>query len=270
MKTISKFRIEEKWTFISGLTLLLTLIITWFFESYFAEIMFFMDYGAEDLAPNAKSVLLESVLTWERYIDSAMRYVVNFLPVFAVFPSMPFLQERSSYYVFGANRMKKYTWDIRKSILLYSVKSGITIAVTFTVFFLAGNFFLYPSISNIGGSASIFSENFYVNYPCLFFLFMTWTDYFAIGIAFGMMTCGFLLICNKEIYVVIAILFLYIAESYLGYLLDFLPLKLSESVCAFNTLYSTGEIFIPILTVIVFDVILIEAGLRKRRKFIDA
>lgn len=269
MKSISKFRIEEKWTFISGLILLLTLIITWFFESYFAEIMFFMDYSAEDLAPNAKSVLLESILTWERYIDSAMRYAVNFLPVFAVLPSIPFLQERSSYYVLGAHRMKKYMWDIRKAILIYSVKSGITIAVTFTVFFLAGSFLMYPSISNIGGFASIFPDNFYVKYPCLFFLFMTWTDYFAFGIAFGMMTCGFLLIYNKEIYVVMVILFLYIAESYLGYLLDFLPFKLSESVCAFNTLYSTGEIFVPILTVIVFDVILIEVGLRKRRKLID-
>ena len=63
-------------------------------ESYFAEVMFFMDYDAPDLVKNAKEIMLHDILTWERYIDSAMRYVVNFFPAFAVFPALPFLQER--------------------------------------------------------------------------------------------------------------------------------------------------------------------------------
>ena len=95
MKKIDKIRIKEKHMFISQAVLLAVLAISWFFESYFAEILF-MDYGAEDLIANARSILLQSIMTWERYIDSAMRYVVNFLPVFAVFPALPFLQERKS------------------------------------------------------------------------------------------------------------------------------------------------------------------------------
>ena len=34
--------------FISGIVLLLILFVSWFFESYFAEVMFFMDYDAPD------------------------------------------------------------------------------------------------------------------------------------------------------------------------------------------------------------------------------
>ena len=99
MKEIYKFRIKEKRMFISGIVLLLILFVSWFFESYFAEVMFFMDYDAPDLVKNAKEIMLHDILTWERYIDSAMRYLVNFFAAFAVFPSLPFLQERKSYFV---------------------------------------------------------------------------------------------------------------------------------------------------------------------------
>ena len=75
MKEIYKFRIKEKRMFISGIVLLLILFVSWFFESYFAEVMFFMDYDAPDLVKNAKEIMLHDILTWERYIDSAMRYV---------------------------------------------------------------------------------------------------------------------------------------------------------------------------------------------------
>ena len=268
MKKIDKIRIKEKHMFISQAVLLAVLAISWFFESYFAEILF-MDYGAEDLIANARSILLQSIMTWERYIDSAMRYVVNFLPVFAVFPALPFLQERKSYFVCGENRYKHYRKDLIKSMLYYSVKGGAAIAVTFTAFFLIGDFFMYPSISNIGGFASVFPDQFYVNHPCLFFLFMTWTDYFLFGFAYGWMACGFALVFDKEIYVLMITLLIYLGESYMGYILDFLPFKISESVCAFNTLYTTGEIFVPILTLFGFDMILMMAGLKRRRKLID-
>ena len=44
MKEIYKFRIKEKRMFISGIVLLLILFVSWFFESYFAEVMFFMHF----------------------------------------------------------------------------------------------------------------------------------------------------------------------------------------------------------------------------------
>ena len=73
----------------------------------------------------------------------------------------------------------------------------------------------------------------------------------------------------RKIYIFIAALFFYIGETYMGYIFNFLPLKISESVVAFNTLYSTGEIFIPIITLFIIDVILITYEMKKQRGFID-
>ena len=269
MKEIYKFRIKEKRMFISGIVLLLILFVSWFFESYFAEVMFFMDYDAPDLVKNAKEIMLHDILTWERYIDSAMRYVVNFFPAFAVFPALPFLQERKSYFVMGANRFSKYQMECMKAIVVYSLKSGVTIGGAFTIFGVIGSFFMHPSVYNIGGFASVFPDNFYIRHPLWFFLFMTWTVYFSFGIVFGLLACGLSFIFEKEIYIFIAALFFYIGETYMGYIFNFLPLKISESVVAFNTLYSTGGIFIPIITLFIIDVILITYEMKKQRGFID-
>ncbi len=273
VKKIDKIRIKDKRIFISIMMLVAILFVSWFFESQFAEVMFFMDYSASDLEGldprSVKEVLLPAIMSWELGIDSAMRYVVNFLPVFAVFPALSFLQERKSYFVLGANRFFKYRREIIKSIVIYSVRSGFVIAVSFTGLFLIGACFMHPEISNIGGFASIFPDTFYMQHPCLFFLFMTWTVYFAFGIVFGLMACGLSLLFDKEIYILIIPLLLYLGESYIGNLIDFLPLKISESVCAFNTLYSTGEIFIPVITIFLFDMILVNIGMKKQRRLID-
>ena len=98
---------------------------------------------------------------------------------------------------------------------------------------------------------------------------MTWTVYFSFGIVFGLLACGLSFIFEKEIYIFIAALFFYIGETYMGYIFNLLPLKISESVVAFNTLYSTGEIFIPIITLFIIDVILITYEMKKQRGFID-
>lgn len=270
MKYINRFRIYNKNIYISIILLTSLLFITWFFESYFAEVMFFMDYNAEDLVDNAKEIMLKSILTWEIYIDSSMRYVVNFFPIFAILPAIQFLSERKSYHVFGANRFKNYNKNMIHSMIIYSVKGGLSISISFSIFFLIGNLFLTTSIKNIGGFSSIFPPDFYTNNPCLFFLFMAWSAYFLIGVVYGLMSCGISLIFDKEIYMLIIPLIIYIAQFYLGNLLNFMPLKISESVCAFNTLYSTGQVFIPIITLFIFDVFLILIALKKRRNFIDA
>ena len=267
---IYKLRIKEKRILISMISLLLLLYVTWFFESEFAEVMFFMDYDAEDLAPNAKSILLDSILTWERYIDSSMRYIINFFPMFSVFPALHFLQERKSYFVLGAHRFNNYKKSIVNSIIMYSLIGGFVISISFTVFFLLGNLFLKASITNIGGFAMIFPDGFYAQNPCLFFLFMAWTIYFLIGFVLALLTCGLALFLDKEIYISIATFVIYIGLSFLGQMFDFLPFKISESVCAFNTLYSTVEIFVPAISILIFDIVLVGVGVFKRGKFVDA
>lgn len=271
MKTINKIRISQPCFFISMGMLLLVLGVSWFFESYFAEVMFFMDYNAPDLVgiADAKSILLKSVLTWERFIDASMRYVVNIFPLFAVLPVIPFCFERKIYFIFGAARFHNYGRELYCAILKYSIWGGICISVGFSIYFSAASLFMVPSVNDIGGFSSIFPTDFYSNHPYLFFLFLSVSIYFAVGVVFSGMACAIALYTDKEFYMLTLPILVYIGDSYLGYTIDFLPFKISESVCAFNTLYTTGQIFIPLLPLAIIDILLIVFGVRNRRKAVD-
>lgn len=271
MKTINKIRFNQPYFYISIGILFLILSISWFFESYFAEVMFFIDYNAPDLIgiADAKNELLESVLTWERFIDASMRYVVNIFPLFAILPVIPFGFERQSYFIFGAARFKNYTRELYCTILKYSIWGGICISAGFFIYFSVASLFMKPSINDIGGFSAIFPPDFYSNHPYLFFVFLSLTIYFAVGVVFAGMACVISLYTDKEFYMLCIPILVYIGDSYLGYSINFLPFKISESVCAFNTLYSTGQIFIPLLPLAIGDVLLAIFGVQKRRKAVD-
>lgn len=273
MKGILKIRLLQPCFFMSIIILICVLFISWFFESYFAEIMFFMDYDAPDLkgvSPlEVKQSLLQDILTWERYIDASMRYVVNFLPIFAILPTIPFLKEVRSYFILGANRFINYRKELMKAIAFYSIRGGIGISIAFVIYFSIGNLFVIPSIDDIGGFASIFPKDFYSQHPYLFFVFMALTIYFVIGFVFAFMACGLILFTEKELFILVIPLAGYFISNYLGYAFNLLPFKISESICAFNTLYSTSEIFIPVIPLLIIDVILLYFGIRKKRGAID-
>lgn len=272
MKKITKIRLHNSYFYLSAAVLFLALSITWFFESNFAEIMFFMDYNAPDLAPpatEAKIAFLDSILTWEMFIDSSMRYVVNFFPVFAVLPVIPFSFERKSHFVFGANRFQHYSKELLKSILGYAIQGGLCVSIVFIIYFTIGSPFMIATLSDIGGFASALPRGFYSLHPYLFFIFMASTIYFAIGFSFALMACGISLFTDKEYFILAIPLMIYVGVCFLGYGFDFLPFKISESVCAFNTMYSTGEIFVPVIPLILIDTVLVIFGVKKRRNIID-
>lgn len=271
MRTIDKIRIHQPYFYISMVILLLILGVSWFFESYFAEVMFFMDYSAPDLSGimNAKSMLLGSILTWERFIDASMRYVVNIFPLFSILPVIPFCFERQTYFVFGAARFTDYCRELYYAILKYSIWGGICISAGFSIYFSVASFFMVPTINDIGGFSSILPPDFYSQHPYLFFMFLSVSIYFAVGVVFAGMACAIALYTDKEFYMLAIPILVYIGDSYLGYTIDFLPFKISESVCAFNTLYSTGQIFMPLLPLAIVDIFLIVLGVRKRGKAVD-
>lgn len=271
MKQITKLRHRQPYFFISGILLLLILLITWFFESYFAEILF-MDYDAPDLTGSAEEnrrAFLSSILTWEVYIDGAMRYVVNVFPLFAVFPVIPFARERDSYFVLGGNRFGNYTKELIKSICYYTLKGGGCIGVVFVIYFTLGMPIMINDLDSIGGFLSAFPEGFYPNHPYLVFLIMAITIYFGIGIVFALIACGISLFTTKELYIIGVPLVIYIGFSYFGEVFNLLPFKISQSVVAFNTTYTTGETFVPLIPLLAIGLALSYVGLRRRKNGID-
>nr|WP_139189713.1 hypothetical protein [Evansella caseinilytica] len=275
MKAINKYRFFNPYVFLSIGSLFIILAVSWAFESHFMEVMFFMDYGAEDLidAPAAEIrhnfLFGGHILTWESFIDAAMRHLVNFLPLFAIIPVLPFAKERSSYFIFGSNRFASYGRTQFRTILCYALISGLCISVAFSLYFTIGTTYMVPSITYIGEFASIFPEDFYSTHPYLFFMFMTWSIYFTFGFTFGLLTCGIAMWTKKSYYILLLPLLYYLASNYLSAMFQgFLPLELSACVTAFNTLYSTLETFVPLLLPVALALLLIATGMRNERRLL--
>ena len=271
MKVISKYRFFNKYNVVSFTSMLLILWISWAFASYFIEIIT-MDYYAEDLAistkeeaDSAKYQFIIGILTWERYIDSAMRYTVYIFPLFSLITVLPFCDELNGYYSYPA-RFKNYGKNLAYGIISHSFIGGLVISAVFSVFFSVGAVFMVPQIQNIGGFASVFPDGFYHRHPYLFFIFMSFTIYFAIGFVFSLLGCSIALITRKKHYVIIVPMLLYLGDSYiLGGILGLYKYQIFGCVCAFNTVYSTFENFIPLLPFFIISIFIILIYIFKQR-----
>lgn len=269
MKKINLFRIKNPYFFISLFSLIFCLGVSWFFESNFAEIMFFMDYNAPDLTELTKSeyqnIFLESIMHWEIYIDSAFRYIIYFFPLFAIIPTIPFLRERRSYFVFGASRFRSYNKNLIRSLLVYTLEGGFCICLAFVIYFSIGSFFMTPALVDISGFASIFPEGFYSKYPYLFFIFMSTTIYFLIGCVFAGLSCSIALFTDKEFYVMLIPILIYILQYYTYSIFKIHLFHIPASVIAYNSPYTTLENFIPLIPFVILNVLLVLIFLRRRK-----
>ncbi len=275
MKIITKHKIFNKYNFLSLLSMLLILWISWAFVSYFFEVLT-MDYFAPDLgiktqaeASEARYNFITSLLTWERYIDSAMNYMVYIFPLFSLLAVLPFHNELKSYYVFGANRFNNYNKKILRGVLSYSLIGGLLVVLVFAIFFSVGAIFMVPQISDIGGFASIFPEDFYSHHPYLFFMFLTVTMYFAIGFIFSLLGCGIALISDRPHNIIMIPMIAYISDAYiLGGYLGLTNYQIFGSVCAFNTTLSTGKSFIPLSPFLIAAIIVVIVGLKRNKRIV--
>lgn len=275
MKAITKYKILNKYTILSLISMLFVLWISWAFVSNFIEILT-MDYFAPDLAvktqQEANQVRYEyiiSILSWETYIDSAMSYVVYIFPLFALITVLPFYNELKSYYVFGANRFRSYKKEVLRGVFSHALIGGLLIVLVFAVFFSVGSIFMLPAITDIGGYASILPDGFYSKHPYLFFMFMTVTIYFTIGFVFALLGCGIALVSNKPHNIIIIPMIAYIADAYiLGGFFGFPNYQIFHSVGAFNVTTTTFQTFIPILPFLIAAIIVLIIGVKRNKSII--
>ena len=271
MKIINKNRFINKYNLFSFLAMLLLLWISWAFCSYFIEILT-MDYYAPDLAISTKEEAAEArykfiigILSWETYIDSSMNYTVYVFPLFSLIPVIPFCDELKGYYSY-TYRFMNYNRSLISGILFRSFISACITASVFVVFFSVGNIFMLPQLSDIGGYASVLPEGFYHAHPYLFFLFMTFTIYYAVSFTFALLGCAVALCTRKKYCVIIIPMLMYIGDAYIiGGSLGLYKYQIFSSVCAFNTIYSTGELFIPLIPFLLISVTMITIHMCRRK-----
>ena len=244
--TQKKFKLFNKLLLVSVLLLLGSMLVSWFFASGMFAILT-MDYTAPDLGQGMKKEIqgtyIWQVMTWETLVDSSLYYLLNFLPLFIIFPALSFFQEKRSLFVLGRHRFQSVKKSLVSSCLTYSFQSALAFSGSCTLFYSIGGLFVRRGLTDIGDFASIFPVGFYERHPYLFFMFMVWSIYFVMACLFSFYACGLALLCHKEYQVMLIILATYIGCNYIGGVTGSKFFGIFNSFGAFNTVYQTHEVF---------------------------
>ena len=265
---LSKFKIRSRYMLLTFFFLIGGLTSSWLFASHFLEIMT-MDYNAPDLVGTKEEIrhnFLIQISTWENLVDSSMFYLINFVPILFILPTLGLFSEKRSLYVLGRHRYSSFKKTIYKDIIQYVLLSAMTVVVSFLTFYSIGGLFVYRSIDDIGGFASILPENFYMNHPYLFFVFMVCTIYFSLAIVFSLLSCALILLTDREYKVILFILLIYFLYGKLGVYTGSAWFDIFTSFTAFNTLYSTGETFLSLITLLIISLTLLVIGVNQTVK----
>lgn len=267
----SKFKIRSRYMLLTFIFLVGGLTSSWLFASNFLEIMT-MDYNAPDLVGTKEEIrqnFLKQISTWEILVDSSMFYLINFIPALFILPTLGLFAEKNSLYMLGRHRYPSFKKAIYKDVLQYVLLAALTVVVSFLIFYSIGGLFVYRSIDDIGGFASILPENFYMNHPYLFFVFMVCTIYFSLAIVFSLLACALILLTDREYKVILLVLLIYFLYGKLGVYTGSSWFDIFTSFTAFNTLYTTIETFFPLVALFIISLVLLVLGVNKTVKNIE-
>lgn len=268
MKTIVRKRICSGYSILSAIGLLVLMFASWLILSGFLEIIF-MNYSAPDLPSDLtkseiRFMLLDQIMVWETLISSSISYIIFFFPLFGVLPVIGLVKERTTIMNMACHRVKSLKKEYWKIITQYALIGGFTVSFTLFLYFTLFNYFMYPSIDDIGGYMDIFPAGFYSNHTYLFFVFMAFSIYFFISFSYALLGCGVAMFTDRDYQIIVVPLLIYFIQNLLGSLTGKLIFNISEAVVSYNTLYSTAEVFIPVLPVFVGAVVLNVIGVRKQ------
>ncbi len=239
--------------------LLSSLLLSWFFSSEMYYWLFIADFQNEpDLIgqdPRETVLLmLNQLMSWEAYIDFATRYTIYFFPIFSLLPIIQFHNEQNGYFNYASIRLKKFKKYMFTTILKYSFISALCVTVTYLTFFTIGATFITDHLDNVGNYAHIFGESFYNDHPYLFYVFMATTIYFAIGFTFGVMGIAVAVWTEKSYLIIVVPMVYYIVIGNLAETLNLPLLNIMQGVTAYNTLFQTFEVFIPLIIPLIASV----------------
>ncbi|CAH0296001.1 hypothetical protein SRABI96_04428 [Peribacillus sp. Bi96] len=265
---LSKFKIRIRYMALTFILLFGGLTLSWVFASYYFEIMT-MDYNAPDLVGSKEEIrhnFLAAISTWEIFVDSSMFYLINFIPVLFILPTLGLFTEKRSLYVLGRHRYPLIRKNVYRDVIQYVFLSTLTVVLTYLFFYSIGGIFVYRSLDNIGGFASILPQNFYSNHPYLFFVFMVCTIYLSLAFVFSLLAGALVLLLDREYKVILLILIIYFLYGKLGVYTQSVWFDIFSSFTAFNTLYSTLEVFLPLVILFIISIILLVVGVNKTVK----
>jgi len=275
-------RFFNRYTLITVIALFLTLAVSWFFVSGVAEILF-MDYGhytlgggdpAQIRAENMP-IFLQGAMSWELLLMSAMAYIINFLPLFFILPTVVFAKEKNSYFVFGRHRFKSFSRSLFGAICQHALIAAVISFCTFVLFYGIVGLFVTPELDGMTEFARRLSDILWVDHPFLFVIFTFGTVYFALAFIFAFISCGVMLWVDNPYYAISGIVVANYLYFYVGGYLDyFLNLNfnlfwMGNTVVAFNTWRTTTQVFIPFIPITIVGIVIVYLGIKRQEKNVN-
>lgn len=262
MTQIGLRRFKNKYILISAISLFLLLGISFLVCGDIIKVLLSDAYAnfAE------KKIIIDEELSWELFLFDGIYYIGNIFPIFAIITAMPFWNEKNTFYIFAANRLKNKKHSMLKAVLSYGFMGGAAISLGFFLYVCVGEYFCIPTLKSISGFESIFNYSLYFEHPFLFMCFMIFTIYFLLGVGFAVMTCGVIMLSDNRITAIVFPLFVYVVGSYIGNGLGLNILQISSCTAVFCTENTTGQCFIPLISVAIIDLVLILIGLKKNEE----
>ena len=215
-----------------------------------------------------KKNAIDSLLYWEFWLQDGNWYNEHIFPIYAIISALPFFLECNTFFKTGANRFLSRRKVLGKAIASYGLMGGLSISIGFLLYFLLGYYFCLPEMNSLGGFESIFHYSLYQKHPLLFLCFMDFTIYFLLGVLFALMTCGTILCFNNKLTAIIFPMFVYVVGSYIGEGFGIRILQISSCTTVFCTNYTTWECFVPLISLVIVDVVLLLCGIKKNEEVI--
>ena len=277
--SIFEYRLFNRYTLITTISLFFILALSWFFVSNVAEILF-MDYSAPDLGGGVHAevraeimpLYLQQVMNWENLLMSSMAYIINILPIFFIFPTLAFSQEKKSYFVFGRHRFKSFSKSLLGAMLKHSFIAAFVSFATFILFYGIVGLFVTSHLEGMTEYGRFLSDILWYDQPFLFVIFMFGTIYFALAFIFSLISCGVMLWVDNPYYTISGIVVANYLYFYIGGYLDyFLNLNfdlfwMGNSMVAFNTWRTTVQVFIPLIPLALVGIGIVYFGIKKQEK----
>lgn len=268
--TITKFRWRNKYVLLGCISLTIAMLISWIFASHFFEILT-MDYTAPDLDQTLSKIqmqknFLQTILTWEGFVDSSMYHIIDFFPILIVLPMLAFFDEYQLFKNFGKQRLEDVNRYVVKSITSYAGITAIANCFSLTVLYSVAGLFMSRTLDDIGGYASALPDNFYAKSPYLFFLFMIWTIYFVSFFVLSFLAGTLVYYCNRKWKILVVIMLVCFSSGLLSNLLHLPLINYYSTFLTFNTVYSTTASFLPIVPFSCIALFLLVGQLRRTEK----
>lgn len=271
MRSLSFRRFKNKYLLISILALFFVLLCSFLIHGGIIEILC-SDYSSDASGGlseyQLKKHAIDSVLYWEFWILDGVWYNENIFPIYAMITALPFLLEIDTFFKLGANRFSSRRKELGKSIASYGLMGGLSISLGFLLYFLVGCYFCLPQMESLGGFESIFHYSLYREHPFLFLCFMDFTIYFLFGVLFAIMACGTILCFHNKLTAILLPMFVYVVGSYIGEGFGIRILQISSCTTVFCTNTTTGQCFVPLISLVIIDVLLLIFGVRKNEKIV--